>query len=77
MNEGRRVITVVITTKFGISTSSHMLGDRWRQQVVTCLAFISGTKPCGHSFAHTSSKDFESRLVLWRLKYFTSWISAA
>ena len=69
---------MVITTKLGVSASSHMLrGGRWHQLVVTCVVFTSSAKPRGHSPAHIGSKGFEPRPMLWRLKRFTSWASAA
>ena len=52
-------------------------GGMSRQLVITCLVFTSSTKPRGHSPAHTSSKGFEPGPVLWCLKHFISWTSAA
>ena len=50
---------------------------RWRQLVVTYLVFTSSTKLRGHSSTHTGSEGFESGPMLWRLKHFTNWASAA
>ena len=77
MNEGRWKRTVVITTKVGVSASSHILRGRWCQLGVTCLIFISSAKSHGHSPIHTSPKGFEPGLVLWRLKRTTNWVSMA
>ena len=40
-------------------------------------SFTSSVKPRDHLPAHIGSEDFEPGLVLWRLKHFTSWASAA
>ena len=76
-NEGGRERTVVLTTKLGISTSSHMLRGQVAPTGSFLPSFTSSAKPRGHLHAHTGPKGFEHGPMLWRLKHFTSWTSAA